>query len=93
VAVVGKDSDSVTVMRRDGTQAALNLQHADRFEVYRTREIGFAKGERIRITKNGGDAKVEAHGLLKQRDEERKAKTLNDARTLLASVGLTLKDH
>jgi DNA-binding protein H-NS len=30
--------------------------------------------------------------LLKARDEERKAKALNDARALLASVGLTLKD-
>jgi conjugative relaxase-like TrwC/TraI family protein len=58
VAVVGKESDSVIVMRRDGTQAALNLQHADRYEVYRTREIALAKGDRIRITKNG-EAKVE----------------------------------
>ena len=30
--------------------------------------------------------------LLKQRDEERKAKALSEARALLASVGLTLKD-
>jgi hypothetical protein len=30
--------------------------------------------------------------LLKSRDDERKAKALNDARTLLASVGLSLKD-
>lgn len=30
--------------------------------------------------------------LLKQRDAERKAKALSDARALLASVGLTLKD-
>ena len=33
-----------------------------------------------------------AQGLLKQRDEDRKAKALNDARALLASVGLSLKD-
>jgi DNA-binding protein H-NS len=33
-----------------------------------------------------------AQGLLKQRDEGRKAKALNDARALLASVGLSLKD-
>jgi H-NS histone family len=33
-----------------------------------------------------------AQGLLKQRDEDRKAKALSDARTLLASVGLSLKD-
>lgn len=30
--------------------------------------------------------------LLKQRDDERKAKALSEARTLLASVGLSLKD-
>jgi DNA-binding protein H-NS len=33
-----------------------------------------------------------AQGLLKQRDDARKAKALNDARALLASVGLSLKD-
>ena len=33
-----------------------------------------------------------AEGILKQRDEDRKAKALNDARSLLASVGLSLKN-
>jgi hypothetical protein len=33
-----------------------------------------------------------AQALLKQRDEDRKAKALEEARTLLASVGLSLKD-
>jgi hypothetical protein len=33
-----------------------------------------------------------AQSLLKQRDEDRKAKALGEARTLLASVGLSLKD-
>src|SRR5580693_2723258 len=33
-----------------------------------------------------------AEGILKQRDDDRKAKALNDARALLASVGLSLKD-
>lgn len=33
----------------------------------------------------------ESQALLKRRDEERKAKALSDARTLLASVGLSLK--
>jgi hypothetical protein len=33
----------------------------------------------------------ESQRLLKKRDEERKAKALSDARTLLASVGLSLK--
>jgi len=33
-----------------------------------------------------------AEGLLKQRDDDRKAKALSEARTLLVSVGLSLKD-
>jgi DNA-binding protein H-NS len=33
-----------------------------------------------------------ADGLLKRHDEERKAKAINEARALLASVGLSLKD-
>jgi DNA-binding protein H-NS len=33
-----------------------------------------------------------AQALLKQRDEDRKTRALGEARTLLASVGLTLKD-
>jgi DNA-binding protein H-NS len=34
----------------------------------------------------------ESQGLLKRRDEGRKAKAIENARTLLASVGLSLKD-
>jgi DNA-binding protein H-NS len=34
----------------------------------------------------------QSEGLLKQRDEERKSKALNDARALLTAAGLTLKD-
>jgi hypothetical protein len=34
---------------------------------------------------------TQSQALLKRRDEERKAKALNDARALLASVGLSLK--
>jgi DNA-binding protein H-NS len=33
-----------------------------------------------------------AQGLLKQRDQERKAKAINEARATLAAAGLTLKD-
>ncbi len=34
----------------------------------------------------------ESQGLLKRRDEDRKAKAIENARSLLASVGLSLKD-
>ena len=37
------------------------------------------------------DVITQSQGLLKKRDEERKAKALSDARALLASVGLSLK--
>ena len=43
----------VILQRQDGTRAALPMGQTDRFEVYRTREIGIAKGDRLRITKNG----------------------------------------
>jgi conjugative relaxase-like TrwC/TraI family protein len=58
VVVTGRDGDSVKVMRRDGSEAALPLQEAERFEVSRARTIAIGRGDRIRITKNG-EAKVE----------------------------------
>ncbi len=57
-AVIGRDGDSVILMRRDGTKAQLPADQAERFEVSRTRTISVGKGDRIRITKNG-EAKVE----------------------------------
>jgi conjugative relaxase-like TrwC/TraI family protein len=58
VVVTGMDRDGVSVMRRDGTAARLDVSHPDRFQVSRSREITLGKGDRIRITKNG-EAKVE----------------------------------
>jgi ATP-dependent exoDNAse (exonuclease V) alpha subunit len=46
------------LQKQDGSRAALPLAQAQRFEVYRTREIAIAKGDRMRITRNG-EAKVE----------------------------------
>jgi len=57
-AAVVKGGDGVTLVKQDGSQAALPLGHADRFEVYRTRDIALGKGDRIRVTRNGM-AKVE----------------------------------
>jgi hypothetical protein len=56
-AVVLKGGSNVILMRADGTQAALPAEHAERFQVYRTGELGVARGDQIRITKNG-EAKV-----------------------------------
>jgi energy-coupling factor transporter ATP-binding protein EcfA2 len=52
-AVVTETSaDGVMVLKQDGTRAELPGR-TNRFEVYRTRELGIAKGDVIRNTKNG----------------------------------------
>jgi conjugative relaxase-like TrwC/TraI family protein len=58
VVVKGRGSDSVQVMRRDGSEAVLPLQEAECFEVSRARSIAIGRGDRIRITRNG-EAAVE----------------------------------
>jgi conjugative relaxase-like TrwC/TraI family protein len=51
--VLSHDMGHVIVMRQDGSQASLPLDHAERFGVYETRNLAVADGERIRITENG----------------------------------------
>jgi hypothetical protein len=58
VVVTTVNADAVTVMRSDGTQSAPALGKSDRFQVSRAREIALARGDCIRINKNG-EAKVE----------------------------------
>ena len=53
-----KPEEGLMVLRQDGSRAALPLEQAQRFDVFRSREIAIAKGDRIRITRNG-EAKVE----------------------------------
>ena len=57
-AVVMEGKDGPLLQKQDGTCAVLPAGQAQRFEVYRTREVALAKGDRIRITRNG-EAKVE----------------------------------
>ncbi len=57
-AVVAQGENGLLLQKQDGTQAMLPLNQAKRFEVYRTRAMALAKGDRIRITRNG-EAKVE----------------------------------
>jgi ATP-dependent exoDNAse (exonuclease V) alpha subunit len=52
-AVVMHGGNEVLLQKQDGTQAPLGTDNADRFEVYRARELAIGKGDRIRITKNG----------------------------------------
>jgi conjugative relaxase-like TrwC/TraI family protein len=51
--VKGIEGGKVKLVRQDGREAFLPEQNGERFQVYRTRELGIAKGDRIRITKNG----------------------------------------
>ena len=52
-AVVGQGTDGLFLQKTDGSRTALPVEQSERFEVYRSREIALAKGDRIRITKNG----------------------------------------
>jgi conjugative relaxase-like TrwC/TraI family protein len=57
-AVVAQDDNGLFLQKTDGSRTPLPLTQANRFDVFRTREIGIARGDRIRITRNG-EAKVE----------------------------------
>ncbi len=56
--VVARDDNGLYLQKQDGTRAEVPLAQAQRFDVFRARDIGLARGDRIRITKNG-EAKVE----------------------------------
>jgi len=51
--VLSQQMGHVIVLRQDGSQASLPLDHAERFNVYDTHHIQVAEGERVRITANG----------------------------------------
>lgn len=51
--VTGTDKGLVRIEDQHGRRDVLPLQQARRFEVYEAREIGIAKGDVIRLTKNG----------------------------------------
>lgn len=51
--VAGQEGGNITLVTTDGKRAFLPIENADRFQVYRTREIAVAEGDRIRITQNG----------------------------------------
>jgi len=57
-AVVAEGDSGPVLQKLDGTRAAIPLDKAQQFEVYRTRDIAIGRGDRIRITKNG-EARVE----------------------------------
>lgn len=51
-AVVTESGNGILLQKQDGTRAALPVDKAARFEVYRTGEVAIACGDRIRITRN-----------------------------------------
>jgi len=57
-AVVAQDDNGIYLLKSDGSRAPVPLAQTDRFEVFRAREIAIARGDRIRVTKNG-EPKVE----------------------------------
>ena len=52
-AVIAQDENGLFLQKQDGSRAGVPVGQAKRFDVYRMREIGIAKGDRIRITHNG----------------------------------------
>jgi len=77
VTVTVRDGSGILVARHDGKTALLPLDMAGRFQVYESRKIALAAGDRVRITQNGftkdrqrlnnGDLK-EIAGFTKQGD-------------------------
>ena len=52
-AMVLECGDQVVLARRNGTTAALPMGFAERFQVYQSGTQKIAKGDQVRITKNG----------------------------------------
>jgi conjugative relaxase-like TrwC/TraI family protein len=63
VTVIGRDGDRVRVNKQSGQVALLPLALAERFELYRTETLPVAKGDRLRITRNGSTAGKDVHRL------------------------------
>ena len=56
--VVAEGENGLVLQKEDGGRVELPLGQANRYDVFRTRDIAIGRGDRIRITKNG-QAKVE----------------------------------
>ena len=77
VTVTARDKSGISVARQDGKAALLSLDMTGRFQVYESRKIILAAGDKVRITQNGftkdrqrlnnGDLK-EIAGFTKQGD-------------------------
>jgi conjugative relaxase-like TrwC/TraI family protein len=52
-AVVAQKDDGLFLQKTDGTRTPLPIGYAKRFDVFRPSELKIARGDRIRITRNG----------------------------------------
>jgi ATP-dependent exoDNAse (exonuclease V) alpha subunit len=53
-AVVVRESDGrMALLRENGTRGEVPVGHVDRFDVFRARELKVARGDRLRLTRNG----------------------------------------
>ena len=53
LTVTGASKEGVAARRADGTSAILLLAEAAKYQLYRTRTLALARGDRLRITQNG----------------------------------------
>jgi conjugative relaxase-like TrwC/TraI family protein len=60
--VTGRKGELVTMRRGNGEAVTLPLHHAERFQVYRTKERNFAVGDLVRPTKNGMTKPIRRNG-------------------------------
>jgi conjugative relaxase-like TrwC/TraI family protein len=58
IALAAMQRHELVALRQDGSEVILPLEQRQRFDVYRTRQLAIARGDRIRVTKNG-EAKLE----------------------------------
>lgn len=53
VAVLGREDGALNVLRQDGSKGIVPMESSGRINAFIPQKIGIAKGDRIRITKNG----------------------------------------
>jgi ATP-dependent exoDNAse (exonuclease V) alpha subunit len=70
LTVESTGKDGVRARRADGSIAMVPLKEAARFQVYETRQVALAKGDKLRITMNGFTQETR-RGLLGIKDKDR----------------------
>lgn len=71
VTVAGADKDGVHVTRADGSETLLPLDQAARFQLYQPGQVALAKGDKLRITRNGLVERETRRGLLGSKAKDR----------------------